>query len=232
MKVWIIFLKGFGYIWLTAAVLLIFAGIAGTWMKGGFSAVQELLSPFNVANWIVTVITLALGFGALAWAEKLKAKGPVGFDKLAQLLQDDRAKASQSWEAMQKLVNNYGAILERRSGLIVSAELLPASKQEIKQALIAVARTARASGHISAEMMEHFRVGYASLADFVSHEEAEIMKRFNSLVQAGTEIKDPSDAHLLEIAEGLKDNRAIEIQQRSRDEFARLIQEFDAAVTA
>ena len=59
MKVWVVLLRVFGYIWLTAAVLLILAGIAGTWMKGGFSAVQELLSPFNVVNWIVTVITLA-----------------------------------------------------------------------------------------------------------------------------------------------------------------------------
>ncbi|MDP2630748.1 MAG: hypothetical protein Q8P56_05050 [Candidatus Uhrbacteria bacterium] len=74
MKVWIVVLKVFGYIWLTGAVLLILAGIAGTWMKGGFSAVQDLLSPFNVANWVVTVITLAPGLGALAWAEKLKTK--------------------------------------------------------------------------------------------------------------------------------------------------------------
>lgn len=74
MKTWIFILKIFGYIWLTAAVLLILAGIAGTWMKGGFFAVQELLSPFNVVNWIVTIITLAPGLGALAWAEKLKAK--------------------------------------------------------------------------------------------------------------------------------------------------------------
>jgi len=232
MKVSIIFLRGFGYLWLTGAMLLIFAGIVGTWMKGGFSAVQELLSPFNVSNWIVTVITLAPGFGALAWAEKLKAKRPVGPDQTCSTPPGQSCEASQSWEAMQKLVNNYGAILECEKGLIVSAELIPASKQEIKQALIAVARTARASGRISAEMMEHFRVGYASLADFVSPEEAEIMKRFNSLVQAGKEIKDPSDARLLEIAEGLKDNRAIAIQQRSRDEFARLIQEFDTAVTA
>jgi hypothetical protein len=77
MKLWIVLLKVFGYIWLTAAVLLILAGIAGTWMKGGFSAVQELLSPFNVVNWIVTVITIALGVGALAWADKLKAKSAV-----------------------------------------------------------------------------------------------------------------------------------------------------------
>lgn len=30
-------------------------------------------SPFlNIINWLVTVITLAPGLGALAWAEKLK----------------------------------------------------------------------------------------------------------------------------------------------------------------
>ncbi|MBM3358725.1 MAG: hypothetical protein FJY54_13500 [Betaproteobacteria bacterium] len=77
MKIWIALLKVFGYVWLTLAVLLILAGIAGTWMKGGFSAVQELLSPFNVINWLVTVITLAPGLGALAWAEKLKARKPI-----------------------------------------------------------------------------------------------------------------------------------------------------------
>lgn len=52
MKVWIVVLNVFGYIWLSCAVLLILAGIAGTWMKGGFSAVQDLLSPFNVVNWV------------------------------------------------------------------------------------------------------------------------------------------------------------------------------------
>lgn len=76
MRIWIVFLKAFGYIWMIAAALLILIGIAGTWMKGGFSAVQDLLSPFNLANWIVTVITVAPGIGALIWAEKLNAKLP------------------------------------------------------------------------------------------------------------------------------------------------------------
>jgi len=74
VKVWIVLLKGFAYVWLTAAVLLILTGIVGTWMKGGFSAVQDLLSPFNIVNYIVTIITLAPGLGALVWAEKLKEK--------------------------------------------------------------------------------------------------------------------------------------------------------------
>jgi len=77
MKTWILVLKAFAYVWLAAATLLILAGISGVWMKGGFAAVQELLSPFNVVNWFVTVLTLAPGLAALAWANKLTSKLPV-----------------------------------------------------------------------------------------------------------------------------------------------------------
>ena len=76
MKIWVVVLKAFAYVWLAAAVLLILAGIVGTWMKGGFSAVQELMSPFNITNYIAIVITLAPGLGALAWADRLQAKLP------------------------------------------------------------------------------------------------------------------------------------------------------------
>lgn len=74
MKVWIAVLRAVGYLWVTLGVLLILVGIVGTWMKSGFSAVQELMSPFNVVNWVVMVITLAPGLGALAWANKLKER--------------------------------------------------------------------------------------------------------------------------------------------------------------
>jgi len=76
MKIWVVVLKAFAYVWLAAAVLLILTGIVGTWMKGGFSAVQELMSPFNIMNYIAIVITLAPGIGALAWADRLKSKLP------------------------------------------------------------------------------------------------------------------------------------------------------------
>ena len=74
MKFWIIALKIFGYIWLVGACLMIIIGIIGIWMEKGFSGIQELLSPFNISNWIVTVLTLAPGFGALIWANKLEGK--------------------------------------------------------------------------------------------------------------------------------------------------------------
>ncbi len=76
MKIWVVVLMVFGYAWLTVAALLILAGIFGTWMKGGFSAVQELISPFNIVNYVAIVVTLAPGIGALAWADRLKLKLP------------------------------------------------------------------------------------------------------------------------------------------------------------
>lgn len=56
------------------ALLFIFTGIVGVWMDEGFSGVQQLLSPFNIANWIVTVITLAPGMGLLMLSRKLQDK--------------------------------------------------------------------------------------------------------------------------------------------------------------
>ena len=64
--------KILGYIWLILACLLIAAGVIGVWMKEGFSGVQELLSPFNVVNWLVTMATLLPGIGLLMLAKRLE----------------------------------------------------------------------------------------------------------------------------------------------------------------
>jgi|SRR5208282_2552709 len=74
MKVWIAVLKWFGLGWITLGVIAIIMGIVGTWMKGGFTAVQELMSPLNFKNSAAVLITLAPGLGALYWADKLAAK--------------------------------------------------------------------------------------------------------------------------------------------------------------
>jgi hypothetical protein len=74
MKFWATTCKVLGYIWLVLAGLLILVGIVGVWMKEGFSGVQNLLSPFNVANFIVTAITLAPGIGLLMLSDKLQNK--------------------------------------------------------------------------------------------------------------------------------------------------------------
>ena len=74
MKWWILLVKSFGYIWLSLATILILAGIASIWMKGGFSAVREELSPFNIVNWFVISLGLAPGLAAFGWAKRLTAR--------------------------------------------------------------------------------------------------------------------------------------------------------------
>ncbi len=71
---WATTFKVLGYIWLGLASLLILAGIIGVWTKEGFSGVIDLLNPFNVINYIVTLVTLAPGIGLLMLSDKLKAK--------------------------------------------------------------------------------------------------------------------------------------------------------------
>ncbi len=66
--------RGFGYVWLTLASILILIGIAGTWMKGGIPAVQELLSPFNLIGNLAIMLTLAPGVLALNWAKAKERK--------------------------------------------------------------------------------------------------------------------------------------------------------------
>ena len=137
-------------------------------------------------------------------------------------------KASQSLEALQKLVNDYGAILAtlKTSEGFISVDRLPASKPEIKQALIAVARVAKSRG----DSIEELHKGYMFLAHFVSSEETEIMNRFNELVRAGG-AKDASNSRMVEIIQEMtKNKRHMEIQQRTSDEFSRLFREFEAEV--
>ncbi len=78
MKFWATVSKVLGYIWLMFASLLISVGIVGVWMKEGFSGVQDLMSPYNVTNYIVTVITLSPGIGLLMLSEKLQSKVRTG----------------------------------------------------------------------------------------------------------------------------------------------------------
>ena len=67
-------LRGFAYVWLCLAGSVIFASYIFIWYKHGFGKVQELLSPFNVVNYVVTIITLSPGIGAYMLAERLEQR--------------------------------------------------------------------------------------------------------------------------------------------------------------
>jgi len=77
MKSWAIITKALGFVWLMLASLLILACTVMVGIKEGFIGVQRLLSPFNVLNYIVILITLAPGFGLLMLSEKLQRKTQV-----------------------------------------------------------------------------------------------------------------------------------------------------------
>jgi hypothetical protein len=65
---------------------------------------------------------------------------------------------------------------------------------------------------------------------FVSHEEAEIMKRFNGLGRESL-AKDVSNSRIAEIIQEMSQNKThMEIRQRTLDEFSRLFREFETEV--
>ena len=66
--------KVFGYILICLAGAFLSFRTGVVWINEGFSAVQDLLSPYNIVNFIFTVSILAPGYGLLILSEKLKNK--------------------------------------------------------------------------------------------------------------------------------------------------------------
>ena len=68
-------LKALGGLLLLLAFGLILVGLIGIWMEEGFSGVARTLSPYNVANFLVTIAFLAPGAGLIALGFKIGAQG-------------------------------------------------------------------------------------------------------------------------------------------------------------
>ena len=67
-------LRVFTKVWFVLAGLFIVGNLVLVWYFEGFSKVQEIMSPFNIVNFIVVLITLAPGIAAHMLAERLEAK--------------------------------------------------------------------------------------------------------------------------------------------------------------
>nr|VFK80261.1 MAG: hypothetical protein BECKSD772D_GA0070982_10978 [Candidatus Kentron sp. SD] len=129
----------------------------------------------------------------------------------------------------QELVNKYGTILENGKNVTRSEADLPAPKQQIKDALVALARHAKASG-ASRESIEPLRVGYAYLADFVSAGDASLATSFENLAKVSAD--ELNDTKLCELAEKIADSGecALDITRRTTEKFAQLTTEFDERI--
>lgn len=68
----------FIYVWFGLFIAVNVIGIIGQFylygFSGGVSYIQEIYSPFNVVNYIVSVVVLSPAIGAFLWRNKRRAK--------------------------------------------------------------------------------------------------------------------------------------------------------------
>jgi len=226
----------FGWVWIFASIASVYLFVAAIAFGGRWQSLLWALGCSAVAKWLAKGFNASqarVGYeaelvahglsgeeAAEAWVEA--ASG--GADALAEQQRRTRG-TSDPLEAAELLVNQYGAALEHCGDLIGSEEMLPAPNDAIKAALVAVTRASNATGQLPPDTLNQLRIGYASLSHFVAPADAEVAGHFTDLATT-----DANDARLREIAEGLVDSRAVEIQQKCSNDFAQLAKEFDAAI--
>jgi hypothetical protein len=160
------------------------------------------------------------------------------FGKLKTALEGRPAKVAPSdpildLDAVQKLVGEYGLLLQRSGGSISSEQLLPASREKIKATLVIMGKYAKVAGGNGPQVLAKMRASYASLADFVAPADAAIASQYADLLKAGASIDEGSDRdeRIRQLAARWANaGPALEIKERSTNEFTRLLKEFDAAV--
>jgi len=64
--------KIIGYSWIYLNIGIFFYSIANIWIHSGFAKVQYILSPFNISNYVVTIVVFSPGFLFLWLSEKTK----------------------------------------------------------------------------------------------------------------------------------------------------------------
>jgi hypothetical protein len=118
----------------------------------------------------------------------------------------------------ERIVNEYGAVLERASSLVFGAPetLLPFDKDVIKQAIRAVLAflktNPKTSGEDITQQIENLKIGYHELASFIPVEDAKVAAEGNAALLSG-DLNHPGWAYAdraLKIAsENLARNRAL-----------------------
>ena len=69
-------LRGFVRVWIWAVIVVFLISVAGIWWKDGVGKVFDVLSPFNAANYVVTIILLLPALGAHMLADRLSKRPP------------------------------------------------------------------------------------------------------------------------------------------------------------
>jgi hypothetical protein len=194
-----------------AALQLVGGFIGWVWILASIAAVITLVAAvFFDAKW--TSVLWAFGVAAVA---KFLTRGLV---ETQGQVKGDAMRASA-----ERLVNAYGAALERAGSVIASEALLPAPKDDIKGALLYAASEARASGQL--KRVERLRIGYASLANFVPAAESAPVASFDEIVADAAGATGPEVVAVAEKLAALPPTT--ETIERTSAEYARLTKEFD-----
>lgn len=151
-------LRGFAYVWFCLLGGLIFVSCIAIWYTDGFGKVQEIFSPFNVVNFVVTLITLSPEIAAYMLAEKLEQRAA------RRSLGAAQPNTSSSLAEVKSLIQTYGAALEAAAAtnaVVVDSNRVPAPKEKIKSALLVVLQATQ-----DPKMREQLKVGYVEISMF------------------------------------------------------------------
>jgi hypothetical protein len=86
----------------------------------------------------------------------------------------------EAWKSSSMLIFEYGRVLKEHSALAVSEKHLPASRENIKAALL----LAMSQCTQNEEALHHLSAGYVLVGSFVSHDDAALHERFAHAVVA------------------------------------------------
>ena len=139
-----------------------------------------------------------------------------------------KKSSSSKLQEADELRSKYSVVLEQAAGVLASETLLPASKTQIKDALVYLSRHAIALG-ASLESLEPLKLGYAHLADFVSEETAGERNQLDGLMMDDVSTLDDMD--VLAMARQMANSDVAGTAKRSTEEFAKLLAEFEERVS-
>lgn len=235
----------FGWIWIIASIASIYFLVAALAFSARWSSLFWAFGIAVVAKWLARGFNdhqkrvayeadlVSSGFSPKqareAWLTAYTQGAPAPIPPEGNQVRASSHSSEAALLEAQELVNKYGAVLKNSKAITCSEAVLPAPKERIKGALVALARHAKASG-ASLNALETLRVGYASLADFVPKREADAATTFDNLATiSAAELDDTKPRELAgKIATTGAD--ALDIKRRTTEEFARLTAEFNERV--
>lgn len=229
-----------------AKTLELVGGLFGwLWLLGSLVGLSWIIAAiFSDASWL---LGLAILFGS-----QLSRSVADGFNRAAQKVGRDgvaagqivvdakgqayratsmpftRASLEDAFSSADTIVDRYAALLKRSTmSPYFSEDELPASKENVKRALLVVAAVRRGNGHISDDEVNVYKTAYSRLSFVISSEHTQFLDSSLSPIESGGGVANLDDT---QFRDALRDfasaHRGRDTAQELR-EGATLPREFD-----